>query len=74
MNPRFFNAHNATCDRKQMTQEEEEDDDGDESFWQCSGREGTKNKPRILGMCCRFTVCGWKKGVSKKARARSLNE
>jgi len=57
-----------------MTQEEEEDDDGDESFWQCSGREGTKNKPRILGMCCRFTVCGWKKGVSKKARARSLNE
>ncbi len=36
MNPRFFNAHNTTCDRKQMTQEEEEDDDddGDEIFWQ----------------------------------------
>ncbi len=43
-------------------------------FGRCSGREATKHKPRILGMCCRFTVCGWKKGESKKARAQSLNE
>lgn len=43
-------------------------------FGRCTGREGTKHKPRILGMCCRFTVRGWKKGKSKNARARSLNE
>jgi hypothetical protein len=48
MNPRFFNAHNTTCDRKQMTQEEEEDDDGDEIFWQMQWQRSNKTQTENL--------------------------
>jgi len=68
MNPRFFNAHNTTCDRKQMTQEE--DDDGDEIFWQMHWQRRNKTQAENLRNLLQIHSSWMEEGKEQKRKSK----